>query len=810
MGFWVLLALLPLFISALTIRLSRPLAETVGLTDQPGGRKQHVGALPLTGGLGIVVGFLLLQPFLPLQEPVSWAFYAGMLLLFSCGVYDDARDMSSHLKLGIQVLAALILAVWGVQLGYLGEYPVLGEVTLSTLSIPLTVFAVIALVNAVNMLDGIDGLAGGLSAVMLFWLAVIAVLQGRYDLLVLMVVLASALAGFLLYNLRHPWRSRASVFMGDAGSMVLGFVLAWFAIDLAQSPQAFISPVAFLWILAVPLLDMFSLAVRRMRRRQHPFAPDREHLHHIFLRAGFSAGSTTMILAVAALMLGFVGVFGALVGIPDLLLLLGLVVVVLFYSLYISFAWRTSKALRRLYKGTARGLYVGHRPWWRREATESLPRVWTVVALVGLYVTALSFALWPVLAALGVLAVLVATVAIVPRIARELRTLPLFWLSVGLTLYLLLRALWGGSLLAEGGWRIVLMAGLVGVPLGWWLVRMRWHWPWLLGALGLGALAAFVQAFSWSEWGTLSALDARVRWQDPGFVGMLAGVALMAWVAMLFSGLQRLGSGWRAMVQVGLSLSLSVMTVMVLLSTAYSTAWLGVLVGLGCYALASQILGRPDGHRLGGIGVLSVLVLLGTGVFAWYGLVGASAGPWASFGQMVEAWVAVLRGTPELAMTLHAGVAERGLLWQHLLQVWGSHPWLGNGAVVPVLPAELSGYTSYQTFVGQVLAGFGVVGLAGFVVLVLWWLRALLMLGMYRAWPSSWVLGSCCSLAFLAVMMVFTMPVLSGSALIFMIILSAFFWAAVLEYRLVCRSTSPTNSFPVMRSYKNTGEEREL
>lgn len=786
MLYLVTLGLLPLLISALTIKFSAPTAERFGLVDNPGGRKQHQGAVPLTGGVGIVVGFLLVQPVLPIDLPLTWPFYLGVLLLLSCGLYDDARDMSSHLKMGVQLLSSLVLAVWGVQLDYMGSYPWMGAVDLSLMVLPVTVIAVVALINAVNMLDGIDGLAGGLATVMLFWLAVIAGLQGQFGYLAVILLLGSAVAGFLLYNLRHPWRSKASVFMGDAGSMVLGFMLAWIAIDLSQSSQAFISPVAFVWVLAVPLLDMASLAVRRVRRRRHPFAPDREHLHHIFLRAGFSSGSTTMILVAAAFLLGFVGVLGSLVGVPDALLLLGLVLVIKLHSLYISFAWRTSKALRRLYVASVRGLYAHQRPRWHRQAIEILPRLWSRLAIGGLYVAMSSFAMAPSIAMLGLGAVLVASAAVMPRAGREIVRVPLVWLAFGLTLYLLVRSTLGGSLLAEEAWRVILLAGVVGVPVGWWLVRLRWHWPWLLTALLMGSLAGFVQAFNWSAGNELSGLEATGLWAGASsLVGAVSGVALIVWVAMLFAGLQRLGSGWRATAQVIVSLSMGVVTVVVLISSQYGTAWLGALVSLGCYVLASQVLGRPDGQRLGGMGVLSVLLLVLTGLLAWYGLMGADNDLWDAFYQTLQAWLAVLRGEHNAALLLHSGVAERGMLWQQQLQEWRMQPWWGNGNVLPAVTSEQAGYAGHQTFVGMLLAGFGLFGLGGFWVLAMFWLRALFVLGTYRVWPSSWVLGSVCTLVFLSVLMAFAMPVVSSGTLVFVMILSGLFWAAVLECHLV-------------------------
>ncbi len=147
MGAWSFIPLLAMMFSAVAIALLRRPAAAVGLADKPGGRKQHKGVVPLTGGLGVFIGFLLVQPFLPVEQGGFGPLLAGMALLVACGVIDDARDMRSTVKLGVQLVASVLMVVWGGQvIGLLGVFPLVGELRLGWLAVPVTVVAVAGLI----------------------------------------------------------------------------------------------------------------------------------------------------------------------------------------------------------------------------------------------------------------------------------------------------------------------------------------------------------------------------------------------------------------------------------------------------------------------------------------------------------------------------------------------------------------------------------------------------------------------------------------------------------------------------------------
>ena len=274
----------------------------------------------MVGGIAIYVAFVFSIFFIPPLEESLAPFFCGVTLLLAVGIFDDRQGMDARTKLLGQTAAALIMIVPNqkAMVGHLGNLLGQGDILLAGAAMPLTVLFVVASINAFNMIDGLDGVAGGVAAVGLLWLAAIAELAGRTELATLALLLVCAVAGFLLFNLRHPWRSRAAVFMGDAGSMVIGAVLAFLTVRLSQGTEDIVStPATLLWTIALPGIDMLSVIVRRAVRLRSPFAADRTHLHHVLLDCGFSPRSAAFILiALAALMGGF-GTLGLVLDLPD-------------------------------------------------------------------------------------------------------------------------------------------------------------------------------------------------------------------------------------------------------------------------------------------------------------------------------------------------------------------------------------------------------------------------------------------------------------------------------------------------------------
>jgi len=322
------------------------LAPALGLMDSPGGRKQHARRTPVVGGLAISVGLLPVLVFLPagLTTVLSWL--AGCALLVLVGLADDIWDIQPQQKLLAQAVAGVCMLVPGLVLTDLG--PLLGNdvIQLAWLGIPLTVFAVATAINGMNMMDGIDGLLGLVAAVPLTIVAWLAWRAGLAFEFVLSGCLLLGLLAFLLFNFRFPWTSQASVFLGDAGSMLVGFNMAWLVISLAVKDV--MPPVLALYLLALPLLDLLGVMLRRRLQGVSAATAGRDHLHHILLDAGFSVPATALLLAALALLFAGGGLLCWRLGMHEAWMFLIFLLVMIGYVLLSRSVQRMVTTLRRV------------------------------------------------------------------------------------------------------------------------------------------------------------------------------------------------------------------------------------------------------------------------------------------------------------------------------------------------------------------------------------------------------------------------------------------------------------------------------
>jgi UDP-GlcNAc:undecaprenyl-phosphate/decaprenyl-phosphate GlcNAc-1-phosphate transferase len=309
------------------ILITRRIAPHIGLLDFPTTRKNHQGNVPMVGA-AVFVAFAVSTLLLEQQPSGFGSFMIGLTALVLLGLTDDRADLRAPVKLVAQIGAVAVMVLPSQTLIWKAG-DLFGDGVLLQLhwAAPITIVAIVGLINAYNMIDGIDGLAGSLATVALLWFAAAAGLAGLREELLLALVMASCVVGFLVFNLRHRWRNRASVFLGDAGSMLLGAVLAFLAIALSQRNDGdALSPVAALWICAVPVIDTCSLIVRRLAAGGNPLSSDRKHLHHLMLDAGFSVNQVVSILSLTSTACAAFGVLGWLLGLSDAVLLTALIV----------------------------------------------------------------------------------------------------------------------------------------------------------------------------------------------------------------------------------------------------------------------------------------------------------------------------------------------------------------------------------------------------------------------------------------------------------------------------------------------------
>lgn len=295
-GLGLIVALIMAFL--LTPNVKR-LAFKIGAIDKPNARKVHTRIMPRLGGLAIflafVVSFLLcyfLFPAIDRQDAhIAWGLLTGGAIIVVIGALDDKMELSAKVKLLGQIVAACVV-VFGFDLKVNLLNVPFGDtsVNLEWLSVPITIFWIVGVTNAINLIDGLDGLAAGVSGIATATIMVMALLMGNFMVFLLCAVLLGSIIGFLFFNF-HP----AKIFMGDSGSLFLGFSLATLSL-LGFKQVTLVSFVVPLFIIGVPLSDTFYAIIRRWVNKKPIFAPDKGHLHHCLRELGFSHRKTVLII----------------------------------------------------------------------------------------------------------------------------------------------------------------------------------------------------------------------------------------------------------------------------------------------------------------------------------------------------------------------------------------------------------------------------------------------------------------------------------------------------------------------------------
>ena len=307
--------LLALVVSALMLAVLLRLAPRTGLMDHPGERRRiHREAVPRVGGLAIFAGVLVSLGVAPALTAAEGYGLAGAALLVLVGTLDDRYQLGPRVRLLAQIGAALLLTLGaGVVIPSLGDLFGRGPLVLGAWAVPFSVFAIVGLINALNMIDGIDGLAGGLTVIALSGLLVF--LPGGTALSLLLTATLAALVPYLLCNLELVG-GRRKVFLGDAGSLLLGYLIVWGLIAASRSPGG-LAPVTALWLVAVPLIDTLGVIGRRLANGRHPFSADRGHLHHLLARLFHSTRGALAVLVALALLLAGLGLAGQALAVPE-------------------------------------------------------------------------------------------------------------------------------------------------------------------------------------------------------------------------------------------------------------------------------------------------------------------------------------------------------------------------------------------------------------------------------------------------------------------------------------------------------------
>lgn len=297
---------IPLLVSIIATPLIKRFAINHHVVARQNHRTVHDGEVPKLGGGAIFIAFILGMLALGLTKPAMVfdnirliaSLILGATVLFFLGAIDDKADLNCNLKLGIEILVATFAVSTGWRMEAL-LLPASQELPLGFLSYPISVLWIVGVANAFNMIDGLDGLAGGVAAAILFSAMAISALFGNTLVPILAVILAGAVLGFLRYNI-NP----ASIFMGDSGSLSLGFLLACLTMSAAtveSTKSVFLIP---LLLLGLPLTDTSLAIFRRWRKGIHPFHADREHVHHRLVALGLSQSGAALALVGLTVILG--------------------------------------------------------------------------------------------------------------------------------------------------------------------------------------------------------------------------------------------------------------------------------------------------------------------------------------------------------------------------------------------------------------------------------------------------------------------------------------------------------------------------
>jgi UDP-GlcNAc:undecaprenyl-phosphate/decaprenyl-phosphate GlcNAc-1-phosphate transferase len=295
--------LVALAVSFAATPLVRKLALHYQVTDNPHERKVHEEPVPRMGGIAIFLGFMagygtfvLLAPDWGMQIwNRFWGVYVGGTFILLIGIYDDIKGTNCYEKFIGQIISAAFVVYTGYRIMNITN-PFGGAIELGIWSVPVTILWIVAITNAVNLIDGLDGLAAGVSVIVCFTLFLIAYNMGtpqamNKNIMVLCLLLIGTTLGFLRSNF-NP----AVIFMGDTGSLVLGFVIACISIRGSYTAPTTVAITIPIIALGVPIIDTILAIFRRTSEGRHPFRADREHVHHKLLDMGFSHKTAVMII----------------------------------------------------------------------------------------------------------------------------------------------------------------------------------------------------------------------------------------------------------------------------------------------------------------------------------------------------------------------------------------------------------------------------------------------------------------------------------------------------------------------------------
>ncbi|WAA09691.1 MraY family glycosyltransferase [Fervidibacillus albus] len=277
-------------LSVLLVPLVKQLAIKIGAVDCPNERKVHTKVMPRLGGLAIFISFIIGSTLFIHDVERIFPIVAGSSLIITLGILDDKYQLSAMVKFFGQIGAAIITILGGIQMEYITLFS--GEILqFGFFTIPLTIFWIVGITNAINLIDGLDGLAAGVSSIALFTIFGLSLSMGNFLVALISILLLGGTLGFLIFNF-HP----AKIFMGDTGSLFLGYMISVLSILGFTKSVTFFSLIIPIIILAIPIIDTLFAIVRRLVHKKPLSAPDKNHIHHSLMKLGYTHRQTVVII----------------------------------------------------------------------------------------------------------------------------------------------------------------------------------------------------------------------------------------------------------------------------------------------------------------------------------------------------------------------------------------------------------------------------------------------------------------------------------------------------------------------------------
>ena len=280
-------------------------AKTLKLIDKPDERKRHTGEVPIVGGISLLLSLSCFYLTGNLDNTLKLILLTSIPIFIS-GFLDDLLKLSVLIRVVIHIIASFFMVYFGIKLLSLGSYEIIGTINLSYIAVPFTVISVVLLTNSFNWIDGIDGLATIMFLQSLVAIVVFLIINKSYfelDSIFTLLILNSFM--FLFFNLGLIFSGK--IFLGDSGSVLLGYLLSWILIYFVVSEQYILHPVLVAWSIAFPIFDIISTIIKRIFLKRNPFSPDRLHLHHFLQDKKLNDKLVLIILSIISVTLSLIG-----------------------------------------------------------------------------------------------------------------------------------------------------------------------------------------------------------------------------------------------------------------------------------------------------------------------------------------------------------------------------------------------------------------------------------------------------------------------------------------------------------------------